>query len=517
VNTLQITLGARSDDDLRALVERFGFYVHEHAFSRRSKGRVSVEAFGTPEQIEVARQVSRESARGGFSVSKPVDIGAQMARLARRRTALPDRIADNLREPSRDKPGWHDAYEQIERNLLANAGLVGPEWSRVFHLDMPTHGKGYKPIAVHMGTPIDSSKPTALILGGVHGNELIPPDVLCRLPGDIWNSIKVGSDLRFGRLTISAGDLRTMMKKINVIIVPCVNPDGRTAALANLTAPKPDWAVGRKNARQVDVNRNFDMLWDAKSYFHPDVFKSDNVIGFTPDKNTFRGPSAASENETRNIVNLLDRNPSIRCLLDIHAGTGSPVVLYNWGIDQNGTDPANRFPSAKGRRVIGLPGDAYREFVRAKPDGEDLKGLAETMSQFGNATKTVQWPSPWRPAQSFEGIYPTCASSDDYAYGRHVVSSQKPKVYGFTAEIGTFQSSNWEHVTNRWTEVAAAVVGFLLKMSTIRWAAPIRNAGTPAAGRPARKRATAKKKAPPKAKVKRKAKKKSRSRGTQAA
>src|SRR5205814_7570052 len=123
----------------------------------------------------------------------------------------------------------------------------------------------------------------------------------------------------------------------------------RTAAPSSPTCPG------------VDLNRNYDFLWNFPLYFHP----SSGVRNSTDpcDYEVYIGPSAFSEPETRNVLSLLDDHANIRFYVDVHSF--SQRILYVWGDDENqATDPSMNFQNAAFNGQRGLAGDAaYKEYV----------------------------------------------------------------------------------------------------------------------------------------------------------
>ena len=59
----------------------------------------------------------------------------------------------------------------------------------------------------------------------------------------------------------------------------------------------------------VDINRNYDFMWDFKKFFHRAAW-TDSLASDNPAIETFHGPEPFSEPETRNVRWLMDRfNP----------------------------------------------------------------------------------------------------------------------------------------------------------------------------------------------------------------
>jgi len=187
--------------------------------------------------------------------------------------------------------------------------------------------------------------PTAdgvLLLGGMHAREWVPPDALISLAADLLEAYDAGTGLAYGGASFSANEVRRILESLNLYVFPCVNPDGRRFS-------QTSDAMWRKNRRPhasggscvgVDINRNFAFLWDHLTKFASDagVNTSDNPCNAS----VYRGPSPASEPETRNVIWMLDSAPHICWLVDVHSAV--PVVLHSWGSDQNQTtQPSQNF------------------------------------------------------------------------------------------------------------------------------------------------------------------------------
>jgi hypothetical protein len=169
----------------------------------------------------------------------------------------------------------------------------------------------------------------------------------------------------------------------------------------------------------------------------------------------FKGPSAFSEPETRNVRHLLDDYPNIGYFIDVHSY--SELVLYPWGDDDNQTsDPSQNFqnPVYNGQR--GIVGAGYGEYIT----GFDLDWYLITGARIREAIAAVRGRT--YTLQQSIGLYPTSGTSDDYAYSRTFVDSQKRKVRGFTLETGReFQPvpTEGQQIID---EVGAGLVEFLL-------------------------------------------------------
>ena len=298
-----------------------------------------------------------------------------------------------------------------------------------------------------------------LAIGGLHAREWVPPDALVNLAADLVEAHAAGTGLRYGGQSFSRDEMQSLIAGLQIVVFPCVNPDGRHHSQTG----DPMW---RKNRRRisanpnpscvgVDLNRNFDALWDFRRHFAADfgVSASDDPCNFQ----VYVGPAAASEPETQNVVALFERYPNARWFIDVHAYV--PAIYHGWGFDENQTsDPSMNFlnPAFDGQR--GRAGDAYREFI----DAADLTAVQALGSRMNDAiTAASVSGAGYELGQAFS-LYPTSGASDDYASARHFVDSSKCKVLGFTVECGTSFQPTWAEGEDVIRELCAGLVAFSL-------------------------------------------------------
>jgi murein tripeptide amidase MpaA len=157
------------------------------------------------------------------------------------------------------------------------------------------------------------------------------------------------------------------------------------------------------------------------------------------DYETYVGPRAASEPETRNVIWLLDQFPSIRYYVDLHSY--GETILHSWGSDENQSrDPwmsfrNKAFDGERGR----IHDEGYREYIPAA----DQKEAILAGRQIAAAIELVRGRK-YQVKQSV-GLYPTAGSSDDYAYSRHFADARKGKLIAYTIEWGRSHASTPFH------------------------------------------------------------------------
>jgi carboxypeptidase T len=226
-----------------------------------------------------------------------------------------------------------------------------------------------------------SPKPIMFVTSAIHAREYATAELMTRFAEYLVNNYGTNADVTW------------MLDTQEVHLLLQTNPDGRKIAEAG--------SLWRKNnntnyctsgsTKGADLNRNFSFEW--------------NTGGSSANRcsETYRGPSAASEPETKTVQNyarsifpdgrgpnLTDAAPASTpgLYLDIHSY--SQLVLWSWG---NRSTPA--------------------------PNGTALQTLGRKFAFFNNYT----------PQQAI-GLYPTSGTTDDFVYGDLGIPA-------YTFELGT--------------------------------------------------------------------------------
>lgn len=173
-------------------------------------------------------------------------------------------------------------------------------------------------------------------------------------------------------------EIKDLLKKIEIFIIPMVNPDGAMHDIEN-----KNYKWWRKNRRAnrdgsfgVDLNRNYGFGWGTGG------------SSTTPSSDIYMGTEAFSEPETQRIRDFFKEHHNITIALSLH--TFSELVLYPWG-----------------GREEGVGGQEELLF----------KTMAETMAEMNHYT----------PMQSSE-LYIASGDTCDWLYG-------ELKVLCFTFEL----------------------------------------------------------------------------------
>src|SRR6478735_1153548 len=182
-----------------------------------------------------------------------------------------------------------------------------------------------------------------MIIGGVHAREWGSCEILITLAADVLGAISSRAPLTYGNRRVMAHELAWLATRVNLMVFPLVNPDGRKHSQSHAAAemwrknrrPAPLGAAGPQCVG-VDINRNFEFLFDIVRSFDsaaPRPASTDPC-----DFETYQGPAAFSEPETQNVRWLLDSHPQVRWFVDVHSYLGA--ILHSWGDDESqSTDP----------------------------------------------------------------------------------------------------------------------------------------------------------------------------------
>jgi murein tripeptide amidase MpaA len=270
---------------------------------------------------------------------------------------------------------------------------------------------------------------------GVHARERGGPDNLIYFIADLLFAQKHGTGLQYGAKSFSNAEVLRALGT-GIVFFPLVNPDGvrwdqQTDSLWRKNRNPASATPGDPRSIGVDINRNYDFLWDYRRYFDPSTYStSDSLASDRPGADTFHGLSPFSEPETRNVAWVFDAFPRIRWYMDIHSAVGD--ILYPWGDDADQTqDPGQRFLNVAfdGQRGV-VPAQDYREWIE-EAELARIAGVAERTS----TTMQAVGGSSYSPMQA-ASLYATSGSSDDYAFSRTFSNPGLNKVYSFTMEFG---------------------------------------------------------------------------------
>lgn len=443
-------------DAMANLVRRHRVDVARHTVESVTGGAYRVHAHASAAQV-------RALTAAGYRVERREDVDRH-GKARQAEVSPPPRKGQAAEAKAVSAADRYLNVAEVEAAIAALAQAPNDDFARL----IPLPNETWEQRACHAlkigGGAAGPGRPGIYLLGGVHAREWGSPDILVNFSQQLTDAYRRHTGITLGNQSFPSADVRAIVETKAVYVFPQANPDGRHHSMTKA----PMWRKNRRPAPAghpatkcagVDLNRNYDFLWNFPKYFAPASPIANSTDPCDPE--TYIGPAAASEPETKNVVWMFDHHPEIRYFIDLHSF--SEDILYAWGDDDDqSTTPAMNFrnPAFDGKR--GMAKDAtYREYLNAV-DRTTLVNLANTMraaiTNVRGRTYTVE--------QSMN-LYPTAGTSDDYAYARHLVDPGKPKVYAYTIEWGSRDNPTPFHppypeMRQIIAEITAALLAFCL-------------------------------------------------------
>ena len=199
-------------------------------------------------------------------------------------------------------------------------------------------------------------------IANMHGNEAVGRESLLKLIKEFCEGYKTDPEIK------------RLIKTTRIHLMPSMNPDGFELAFNSGTDSKRDWLLGRSNANNVDLNRNF----------------PDQYFGLT---------SGKPQPEVAAVMKWIKSYPFV---LSANLHGGSLVANYPYDDTMNGES-------------------TYSE----SPDDDIFQALAKTFSENHSTMhlKNPPWPCPEVPREHFhDGItngakwYSVTGGMQDYNY-----------------------------------------------------------------------------------------------------
>jgi murein tripeptide amidase MpaA len=333
----------------------------------------------------------------------------------------------------------------------------------------------------------DSMANGVLFTGCAHAREWGGADICVYFAADLLEAYQAGTGLSYGNKSFSSLTIRSIVENLNVVVFPCVNPDGRAFDQQYDVL----WRKNRNPAQSngiaqrvgVDLNRNHSFLWDFHTKFSPQANPA-TLASDDPASDIYHGSAPDSEPETRNVNWLLDTYRFTRWHMDIHSYTGDMLFLWGDDTDQSSDSSMNfRNTAYDGQR--GVEG-GYAEYIPSN-DLNLVTGTAQRVVNAINAVRAGHYEAKqsvflWSTSTTVS--YPVSGAVDDYAYSRHLVDCTRGKVYAFTVEFGypasdarTSFHPPWAEMEQIVAEIDAGMIEFCsatLPSWTLPWEAAYR-------------------------------------------
>ena len=306
--------------------------------------------------------------------------------------------------------------------------------------------EGRTSTAIRISLGALDNRPGIAFIGGQHAREWGSCEICINFAADLLEAYDFNTGLTYGGQSFSAATVKRLVEDVQIFVYALVNPDGRNYSQTSYAM----WRKNRNPGGAVDLNRNYDVLWDFNTAMHPSavVIVSDN-----PSSDTYHGTAPFSEPETQNVKWLFDTYPQIRWAIDIHSYR--QLLYHVWGHDQNQVEDSNQtFTNAVFDGQRGIPDDAYAEYTPAADLGTQC-GLTEAMQTALFNVRGITYQT----GQSFE-LYATTGTLSDYPYSRHIVNPALTKTHGFLIEWGTEFQPPWSEMENIIKDVSSALVAF---------------------------------------------------------
>jgi carboxypeptidase T len=208
--------------------------------------------------------------------------------------------------------GDFHSYRELEADLKtlesAHPGTV-----KLFMIGTSLEGRNLYAIKISDAPERDEGKPGILFLGCHHAREWISVEVPLLLARYLAEN--AGSD----------PGVADLIARSEIWIVPLVNPDGLEYSIGVYRYWRKNRRANADGSFGVDLNRNYGYKWGVD-----DVGSSPSPLS-----ETYRGPSAFSEPETRAVRDLFLRR-DFRAVVSYHSY--SQTILYPWGYADVPTD-----------------------------------------------------------------------------------------------------------------------------------------------------------------------------------
>lgn len=282
---------------------------------------------------------------------------------------------------------------------LASVQVIGPTWERLGNPDAGYEMRALR-ITNHQTADADAQRPRMVMIGSIHAREYAPAELLARMAE--WLVTGYGNDAQATWL-VDHVDFRFILH---------ANPDGRKKAESGVlwrknTNTSNDACTAQASASYhagIDLNRNFPFHWSS-------------VIGGSsgvPCNAVYRGPEAASEPETRNLIRYI-------------AGTPDEHGVYRDGVltDRKDDDVLVAAPED----YAGLFFDIHSYGGLVLWPWGDVASPSPNAAALQTLGRRIAWFNQYTPQRAVQ-LYPTDGGTIDTFYGQLGAPS-------YVMEVGT--------------------------------------------------------------------------------
>ena len=269
---------------------------------------------GSPTDAGISIEEIKPGMAAGFATPKAL-ARAKAAGLKIRTTVTLRQRFGALDFPEKDAI-YHN-YKELEADMRSLAARA-PDLVSIFSLGKSTRGRDLWAVRLTKGAKgtKPSTKPGIVFMGTHHAREHLSTEVPLLLAKHLVDN---RADSEIARL----------LESRDIYFIPMVNPDGVEYDVdgGKYHMHRKNMAKNADGSTGVDLNRNYAWGWGGGG-------ASPN-----PSDDTYRGPSAFSEPESRAVKAFVEARPNLKVMISYH--TFSELILYPWG----GSD--EQIPDAK--------------------------------------------------------------------------------------------------------------------------------------------------------------------------
>lgn len=224
------------------------------------------------------------------------------------RSAVP--LKDYLASATKNSFAVNSAYHNYSQTtqLLKSLASKNSDIASLFSIGKTVEGRDIWCLRLNSSAQgmADSAKPGAFFMGNMHAREHLANEVPLMLAA--WLLEKRNDSV-----------VKKYLDTLDIYIVPMNNPDG-----VEFDIKTGHYRMHRKNMAQnsdgsvgVDLNRNYGSWWCEQGASH------------SPWSDTYCGPNAFSEPESRAIKAFFEARPNLRTHISYHSFAST--ILYPWG------------------------------------------------------------------------------------------------------------------------------------------------------------------------------------------
>ncbi|WP_068115549.1 M14 family zinc carboxypeptidase [Tropicimonas marinistellae] len=211
------------------------------------------------------------------------------------------------------------SFQNVDDIGLSLQGLAETYPDHVEVIAMPhKSGDGQEIRALVLGDDRSPIRATVFVVGGLCPGGWLPPDALVYLAADMLKARANGAGLVYGPAIYEAQNVRDIFERLQIVVLPCANPDRRHLDLPDglfADAPaEPGYSHAGLACRCIDLGFNQD-LQGVFQRGHDDSAAS--VSGSKRAPAALMSTSPGQHPELRNIAWLFDTYPNARWYMDV--------------------------------------------------------------------------------------------------------------------------------------------------------------------------------------------------------